>query len=226
MESIHYGIKCHECQVFPISGIRYKCIKCQNFDLCEKCEAKTGPNHDHPLLKIRNSYQDDLFQQKYNMKDCKLRSPISIKPTFNCVNPSLNFKTVNNNNFISVPIKLLNNGRINWPSPCYFKCQEDSEVKGEKIKIIKSEVQPGKTVDFKVKLELSNINKTGNYTSVWHLEDENGIAFGPKVKIKVNDIFQEKLKLKPFYQIKQLDFKISDFKPITTEEFLAKKKKH
>ena len=227
MESnILYGFKCHDCQVFPIVGIRYKCVKCQNFELCEKCEAKNGKNHEHALLKIRNAYQEELFKKKYSLKDCKLRYPVPAKPTFNCVNSSLNFKTVNNNNFINAPIKLLNNGRINWPSPCFFRCQEElSEVKGEKIKIMKSEVEPGKGVDFAVRIDLNNINKTGTYSSVWGLEDENGVAFGPKITIKINDVFKEKLKLKPFYLIKPFDLKISDFKPITTEQLLARKKK-
>ena len=226
MESIiHCGIKCHDCQVFPIKGIRYKCVKCQNFYLCEKCEAKNGQNHGHALLKIRNAFQDNLYQEKYDSKDCKLRSPATVKPTFNCVNSTLNFKTVNNNNFITVPIKLLNNGRINWPLPCYFRCQEElSEIKGEKIKIIKSEVKPGKDVEFKVKIDLSNINKTGDYSSVWRLEDGNGVAFGPKVTIKVNDVFQEKLQLKPFYLIKQFDLKLNEFQPTTTEKLLSRKK--
>lgn len=227
MESnTQFGIKCHDCQAFPIEGIRYVCVKCQNYNLCEKCEAKNGKNHDHALLKIRNTYQDDLFKKKYNLEDCKLRSSAKAKPTFSCVNSSLNFKTVNNNNYINVPIKLLNNGRTNWPLPCYFRCQEQlSQVKGEKIKIIKSEVEPGKDVEFKVKIDLNNISKTGTYSSVWGLEDENGFSFGPKVTIKIKDIFEEKLKLKPFYLIKEFNLKISDFKPITTEKLLARKKK-
>ncbi len=48
MESkIHYGIKCHECQTFPITGIRFKCLQCESYDLCEQCEEKFGKNHGH-----------------------------------------------------------------------------------------------------------------------------------------------------------------------------------
>lgn len=32
-------------------GIRYKCVVCPDFDLCERCESKTS--HDHPFLKIK-----------------------------------------------------------------------------------------------------------------------------------------------------------------------------
>ena len=76
-----------------------------------------------------------------------------------------------------------------------------------------------------MKIDLNNISKTGTYSSVWGLEDENGFSFGPKVTIKIKDLFEEKLKLKPFYLIKEFDLKISDYKPITTEKLLARKKK-
>lgn len=227
MESIiHLGIKCQECQVYPITGIRYNCLNCPCYNLCEACEQKLGKDHGHPLLKFRSVEQAEIFQKKYGKKENNQKDSFTIKPTFKCVNSSLNFKTTNNNNFINIPIKLLNNGKINWPLPCFFNCQKEvSDVKGEKVKIPRCSGEPSKTFDFKVKLDLSNINKTGEYVSVWNLEDENGNTFGPKVTIKVNDIFQEKLKLKPYYHINTLDIKVNDIKPITTDELLAKKNK-
>ena len=230
MESvIHSGVKCQQCQVSPITGTRYKCLKCDCYNLCEVCEEQYGKNHGHPLLKLRNTEQTEMFQKKYNIREDredKLKQPIFLKPTFKCVNSSLKIKTINNNNFISIPIKLLNDGKINWPLPCFFSCEkEKSDIKGDKVKIIKCSGEPMKTVEFKVKLDLSNVNKSGDYISVWNLEDEKGVAFGPKVTIKVNDIFEEKLKLKPYYLINKLDMKIIDLKPITTDELLAKKNK-
>ena len=197
---IHFGIKCQECQVYPITGIRYKCLKCDCYNLCEACEEQYGKNHGHPLLKLRNTEQTEMFQKKYNLREDKLKHQISFSPTFKCLNSSLNFKTLNNNNFISIPIKLLNNGIVDWPLPCFFNCKKEiSDIKGEKVKIIISSGEPKKTVDFKVKLDLSNINKSGEYISIWSLEDEKGESFGPKVTIKVKDVFEEKLKLKPYY---------------------------
>ncbi|MCB0371216.1 MAG: hypothetical protein KDD45_17825 [Bdellovibrionales bacterium] len=35
----------------PITGIRYKCPTCANYDLCQKCEETI--EHEHALLKCR-----------------------------------------------------------------------------------------------------------------------------------------------------------------------------
>ena len=50
--NIHYGIKCNNCQLFPIIGCRYKCSICDNINFCEKCEKKIGFSHSHPLIKM------------------------------------------------------------------------------------------------------------------------------------------------------------------------------
>ena len=50
----HYGIKCNNCNAFPIFGCRYKCTICEDFNLCEGCEKCMGAIHAHPLLKINS----------------------------------------------------------------------------------------------------------------------------------------------------------------------------
>ena len=48
---VHPGVSCDGCGQSPIRGLRFKCSKCVNYDLCTTCE----PSHDpsHPLIKIR-----------------------------------------------------------------------------------------------------------------------------------------------------------------------------
>ena len=49
----HEGIKCNICGMFPIVGIRYKCLECDNYNCCENCEQKQ--NHPHLFYKIKNN---------------------------------------------------------------------------------------------------------------------------------------------------------------------------
>lgn len=48
----HPGVTCANCKQSPVFGIRYKCLKCNNFDLCDVCEATC--EHEHGLLKLVN----------------------------------------------------------------------------------------------------------------------------------------------------------------------------
>ena len=229
MESlIHHGIKCYLCQKFPIVGIRYKCLQCKSYNLCEDCEKKEGMNHGHLLLKLRDNRQINLIGNNNPKKDIKLKSQPNLKPQSKCLNTTMRYKTVNNNNFINIPIKLMNNGKANWPLPCFFTCDEYiSKVKGERIKLGKIKGLPGETVEFNLKLDLSSIKKTGDYSSVWSLRDENGTHFGQKFIFVINDTFKEKLELKPLYKIKKIFTLINnETQPMTTAEYLAKKGKH
>ncbi|RUS86721.1 hypothetical protein EGW08_005511, partial [Elysia chlorotica] len=50
---IHTGIYCDNCNII-IAGIRYKCGNCEDFDLCERCEALPDlHNPTHVFLKLR-----------------------------------------------------------------------------------------------------------------------------------------------------------------------------
>jgi peptidoglycan hydrolase-like protein with peptidoglycan-binding domain len=50
---VHHGITCDGCQQSPITGVRFKCRTCPDFDLCEACEAKNTHPADHPLVKFK-----------------------------------------------------------------------------------------------------------------------------------------------------------------------------
>jgi len=52
-QAVHHGVTCDVCHVSPISGLRYKCTVCPDFDMCEKCEAKRMHPADHPVIQLR-----------------------------------------------------------------------------------------------------------------------------------------------------------------------------
>eukprot|EP00698_Gefionella_okellyi_P007023 TRINITY_DN170_c0_g1_i2.p1 TRINITY_DN170_c0_g1~~TRINITY_DN170_c0_g1_i2.p1 ORF type:complete len:557 (-),score=118.14 TRINITY_DN170_c0_g1_i2:70-1740(-) len=49
---IHHGVTCDDCGTSPITGARYKCTVCHDFDLCQDCEAKGEHNPRHALIKM------------------------------------------------------------------------------------------------------------------------------------------------------------------------------
>ncbi|ETO32960.1 hypothetical protein RFI_04147, partial [Reticulomyxa filosa] len=51
-QGVHLNVKCDMCGACPIRGIRYKCSVCENYDLCEGCEASGKHHVTHPMVKI------------------------------------------------------------------------------------------------------------------------------------------------------------------------------
>ena len=52
-DSVYQDVYCNQCKE-NIVGIRYKCVVCEDFNLCEKCEDKIKEEHGHPMLKIKS----------------------------------------------------------------------------------------------------------------------------------------------------------------------------
>ncbi|XP_075790471.1 dystrotelin isoform X1 [Pelodiscus sinensis] len=53
-ERVTHHIRCSICKSFPITGLRYRCLKCLNFDLCQVCfftERHSKPHkRSHPVM--------------------------------------------------------------------------------------------------------------------------------------------------------------------------------
>jgi len=57
---VHKGVCCDGCNKSPVSGVRYKCSECPDFDLCQDCEAKDMHNH-HVFLKLKHPMSVDII---------------------------------------------------------------------------------------------------------------------------------------------------------------------
>lgn len=60
--SVHVGVSCDGCGKSPLSGVRFKCVNCDEFNFCEDCEVKKKQilNFKRPL----NFYLFLIFQFK------------------------------------------------------------------------------------------------------------------------------------------------------------------
>ena len=67
---IHSKVMCDGCGMLPISGWRYKCILCDDYNLCENCEERIGRKHWHPFLKLTSSVHIREFNENYFKLNC------------------------------------------------------------------------------------------------------------------------------------------------------------
>lgn len=54
---VHENTDCKSCFASPIVGIRYKCLRCPSFNLCENCEPIV--EHEHNLMKMKKCEEEE-----------------------------------------------------------------------------------------------------------------------------------------------------------------------
>jgi hypothetical protein len=60
-QNIHPSVRCNGCGTFPVTGNRFKCLVCRNYDLCSVCEANNI--HNHPMLIFYDNCQNSSIDQ-------------------------------------------------------------------------------------------------------------------------------------------------------------------
>lgn len=50
---VHRGVTCDKCGRSPIVGVRYRCSNCQDYDLCEDCEARDEHPPTHVFYRVK-----------------------------------------------------------------------------------------------------------------------------------------------------------------------------
>ena len=61
---IHEGFKCSKCGTNPIRGIRFRCMVCQDLNLCEICEINDDHSNNHAMIKIRRPECDTQVKEE------------------------------------------------------------------------------------------------------------------------------------------------------------------
>jgi hypothetical protein len=68
---IHPGVTCDACEKQPIEGYRYKCVVCDDYDLCGSCEA-AGRHPGHNMMRIADPemvFPQRLFKRIHKMQE-------------------------------------------------------------------------------------------------------------------------------------------------------------
>ena len=79
--SEHPFISCHVCSS-PVTGTRYKCLECSNYDLCAICERR-GVHGDHLMIRIPLSFfKAQVNSNFWSKSNFKTFAPVEISCNF------------------------------------------------------------------------------------------------------------------------------------------------
>ncbi|XP_029597146.1 uncharacterized protein LOC115179642 [Salmo trutta] len=77
-ENVTHSVCCHTCKAYPITGLRYRCMKCVNLHLCQTCfltERHTRKHKSsHPVLEhcTQSSWKESLASLAYSARHALL----------------------------------------------------------------------------------------------------------------------------------------------------------
>lgn len=177
--AVHANVTCDGCEVSPITGVRFKCIVCNNFDLCSKCEEANVHDLKHPLLKIKVPRGDvspvrmcggRRFGNKCRRSFAKFVEDVTIPDRSNCAPGEVKYKIW----------KLQNVGGQDWPAGYKAMCISGEEaIDVNSREVVLPSIPAGS--EFEVKVQI-NVPKTpGRYVSNFKLVNADGEKFGPKI---------------------------------------------
>ena len=59
---------CDVCGTSPLVGVRYKCVNCDDFNMCEKCDASGAGEHEHFPMHVFLKLRQPLLSAKQKAK--------------------------------------------------------------------------------------------------------------------------------------------------------------
>ena len=149
---------CNNCLLNPIKNKKYKCTKCINYNLCEKCEEKNFQNSFHPhseFIQIRIN-ENNICENPYSYQ-CLTKNLIF----------DINKEDIVGDKLIINNILIKNNFILPWPgnNNTYIKCDKAiSSIFCEKIYLPHLSLGNTVNIDF-IFLKMNKIPK-GNYKCI------------------------------------------------------------
>lgn len=203
-EPIWENVKCDGCQESPITGLRFKCTVCDDFDFCEFCEMTM--QHPHPFLKLSTlDHSVNLIKVSLDNKPAKTftKAMMMKKPKMKFVQhvSYVEGEKVKPGQVMEKIWKLKNIGNDEWPTGCKV-----DYVKGD-LQGVGYEIGPVKSGDSIDVIASINIPPTeGRYTGVWRLFTPDGVSFGDKLYIVVQSHNEDGINEKQLNDLVELGF--------------------
>lgn len=176
----HKGIKCKICEVDPIIGIRFQCVKCQKYSLCEKCEEKMRNIHTHDFY---------LFSQQQKYSNAYRQYPYSPDEGLNAtllngneLNKTLPYKNITDD--LHIVIRMKNTGSKNWPKHLNLQTDDNETDIVIPYSISVDNLQPDKEIEIPLNFKTTFLNalEIGHYTVMLYLRNSY-YWFGDKIPL-------------------------------------------
>lgn len=71
---VHENIICDGCKANPVIGVRWKCLVCDDFDLCDACHS-SGSHSQHQMLQIEIPGDAEDLKEDVSIKKRKRKKP-------------------------------------------------------------------------------------------------------------------------------------------------------
>ena len=179
----HQNIKCNNCGMNNIIGVRYKCTQCENYNLCENCESKDCHDMNHILIKIKTPINDEnKLSEKIN------KNLIYIKNGFDYSVEQKNFNFRKGDLILTQTVTLKNCGSENWNKDFLFKCIKNKYLNGNDVPLGKN-VKSGESVSLDLmfdKVSQEAKDEQNEYVICYKLIGDNNQQIGNAVEFKVN----------------------------------------
>jgi len=206
--SIHDGVTCDGCNTYPIYGNRYKCMICENYDLCEACEASGKHPKDHEMLKCRGPLKSFMLSGRHpprrwkhsqcpwrriwNSDEEQISSPSStpakqgISAKF-IRDSNLPDKTIVSDGQMHVKTWIMrNNGSEQWPAGTklvYVSGNSELLLDGQ-TQFDVPQANCGQVVEVNAVIQTLS-TKPGNYRTVFRLAKADGEQFGDFIWVEL-----------------------------------------
>ena len=200
----HEGIKCNVCFKSPIIGYRYKCISCNNFNLCEECEEANEQSNAHPHLfvkmakfiqnlnKIPLNNNDNFINEKFKKKKIDdddddfniIKFGNKDEYSLEIINKhNLNPSITEGEDNIKIELIIKNNGSKQWPENGARLVFNDNKNLTAKPIYLRPQ-KPEEQQNYELNMEDLHVYPAGKYEAEMNFEID-GKQYGDEIDINV-----------------------------------------